>query len=125
MNKLNLFVLLLTSSLLSSQNYVGETFKLSADSDNVVFLFEDDNSDGSYISGTFVKGYLKITLDSNEFKTFQSNLKKVSKKSEHTIEAKLYDLDKYSWDESRSVYIRVGNKIGTIRKKEVKDLLRL
>ncbi len=125
MNKLNLFILLLTSSLLSSQNYIGETFKLSADSGNVVFLFEDDNSDGTYIGGTFVKSYLKLKLDSKEFTTFQSNLKKVAKKSEHTIETKSYGLDKYSWDDSRSVYIRVGNKIGTIRKKEIKDLLRL
>ena len=45
MNKVFLFILLLTSSLLSSQNFVGENFRLSADSGNVVITFEDQNSD--------------------------------------------------------------------------------
>ena len=53
------------------------------------------------------------------------NLKKVSKKSEITLAAEKYILDKYGWDSTKSVYISVGNKIGEMSRAEVKQLLKL
>tara|TARA_B100001057_G_C22277329_1_gene729342 strand:- start:72 stop:461 length:390 start_codon:yes stop_codon:yes gene_type:complete len=126
MNKIFLFILLLTSSLLSAQNFVGEKFKLSADSDNVVFLFEDGNSQGSYIGGVLTKSYLRLVISKKEFNTsFKSNIKKLNKKSEGIIVTENYILDKYDWDSSRTIFLTVGNKIGSIEKKEVKELLKL
>ena len=88
------------------------------------FTFEDKNSNGRWISGTLVKNYLKLSFNQKDFDKFKSNLKKVSKKSEYTIETETYALDKYSWDDSNMIYVRVGDKIGEFTKKEVKKLLK-
>jgi len=113
------------SSILKAQSIDGESFKLSTTDGISSFVFEDQNSDGRLIGGQLVKNYLSLKLNSEEFVTFQSNLKKVSKKSEYTIETETYALDKYSWDDSRTIYVRSGNKIGEIKKSEVKSILKL
>ena len=113
------------SSILKAQSIDGESFKLSTTDGISSFVFEDQNSDGRFIGGQLVKNYLSLKLNSEEFVTFQSNLKKVSKKSEYTIETETYALDKYSWDDSLAVYVRNGNKIGEIKKSEVKSILKL
>ena len=125
MNKVFLFILLLTSSLLSSQNFVGEKFRLSTDSGNVVITFEDQNSDGVYIGGVLTKSFGKLTITKKEFQTkFISNLKKISGKNDYEIVEDSYRLDKYSFD-TESVFIQVGNKIGSITTKEIKKLRKL
>lgn len=108
-----------------SQNLEGESFKLNTIDEISTFTFEDKNSNGSWISGTLVKSYLKLSFNQKDFDKFQSNLKKVSKKSEYTIETETYALDKYSWDDSDMIYVRVGNKIGEFTKKETKLILKL
>ena len=113
------------SSILKAQSLEGESFKLSTKDGISSFVFEDQNSDGRYIGGQLVKNYLSLKLNSEAFGTFQSNLKKVSKKSEYTIETETYALDKYSWDDSNAIYVRSGDKIGEIKKKEVKSILKL
>ena len=113
------------SSILKAQSLEGESFKLSTKDGISSFVFEDQNSDGRYIGGQLVKNYLSLKLNSEEFGTFQSNLKKVSKKSEYTIETETYALDKYSWDDSDMIYVRVGDKIGEFTKKETKLILKL
>jgi hypothetical protein len=124
-NKILLFIILLTSSLLSSQNFVGENFRLSADSGNVVITFEDQNSDGVYIGGVLTKSFGQLTITREEFKTkFIANLKKISGKKDYEIVEDSYRLDKYSFD-TESVFIQVGNKIGSITKEEIKKLRKL
>jgi hypothetical protein len=108
-----------------SQNLEGESFKLNTIDGISTFTFEDKNSNGSWISGTLVKSYLKLSFNQKDFDKFQSNLKKVSKKSEYIIETETYALDKYSWDDSDMIYVRVGNKIGEFTKKETKLILKL
>ena len=125
MNKVFLFILLLTSSLLSSQNFVGENFRLSTDSGNVVITFEDQNSDGVYIGGVLTKSFGQLTITREEFKTkFIANLKKISGKKDYEIVEDSYRLDKYSFD-TEIVFIQVGNKIGSITKQEIKKLRKL
>ncbi len=122
MNKVFLFILLLTSSLLSSQNFVGESFRLSTDSGNVVITFEDQNSDGTYIGGVLTTSYGKLTITKKEFQTkLIPNLKKISGKKDYEIVEDSYRLDKYSFD-TDIVFIQVGNKIGSITKQEIKKL---
>ena len=124
-NKILLFIILLTSSLLSSQNFVGENFRLSADSGNVVITFEDQNSDGVYIGGVLTKSFGQLTITREEFKTkFIANLKKISGKKDYEIVEDSYRLDKYSFD-IENVFIQVGNKIGSITTKEIKKLRKL
>jgi hypothetical protein len=124
-NKILLFIILLTSSLLSSQNFVGENFRLSADSGNVVITFEDQNSDGVYIGGVLTKSFGQLTITREEFKTkFIANLKKISGKKDYEIVEDSYRLDKYSFD-IENVFIQVGNKIGSITKEEIKKLRKL
>ncbi len=125
MNKIFLFIILLTSSLLSSQNFVGEKFRLSADSDNIVITFEDLNSDGVYIDGVLTKSFGRLTITKKEFKsTFLSNLKKISSKTDYDIVEDVYRLDKYSFDDN-VVFITVNGKIGSITTKEIKELRKL
>ena len=125
MNKVFLFILLLSSSLLSSQNFVGENFRLSTDSGNVVITFEDQNSDGVYIGGVLTKSFGQLTITREEFKTkFIANLKKISGKKDYEIVEDSYRLDKYSFD-IENVFIQVGNKIGSITKEEIKKLRKL
>ena len=47
------------------------------------------------------------------------------KKSKGIIVTENYTLDKYDWDSSRTIFLTVGNKIGSIEKQEVKQLLKL
>ena len=108
-----------------SQNLEGESFKLNTIDGISTFTFEDKNSNGRWIGGTLVKNYLKLSFNQKDFGNFQSNLKKVSKKSEYTIETETYALDKYSWDDSDMIYVRVGDKIGEFTKKETKLILKL
>ena len=122
MNKVFLFILLLTSSLLSSQNFVGEKFRLSTDSGNVVITFENLNADkATYVGGQLVKSYGKLTLSNSQYKLFISNLKKISDKEDYEIVEGSYRLDKYSFD-TEIVFIQVNNKIGSITTKEIKKL---
>jgi len=125
MNKVFLFILLLSSSLLSSQNFVGEKFRLSSDSGNIVITFEDQNSDGIYVGGVITKSFGKLTITKKEFQTkFIGNLKKISGKKDYEIVEDSYRLDKYSFD-TESVFLQVGNKIGSITKEEIKKLRKL
>ena len=125
MNKVFLFILLLTSSLLSSQSFVGEKFRLSSDSGNIVITFEDQNSDGVYIGGVLTKSFGQLTITRKEFKTkFIANLKKISGKKDYEIVEDSYRLDKYSFD-IENIFIQVGNKIGSITKEEIKKLRKL
>lgn len=122
MNKIFLF--LLFGVIGFSQSFEGESFKLNTIDGISTFTFEDKNSDGRYVGGVLVKNYLVLSFNDDELIQFKKNLKKISKKSELTIEAETYGLDKYSWDDSDMIYVRVGNKIGQINKKEVKKLLK-
>jgi len=125
MNKLIIIILLLTSSLLSSQNFVGEKFRLSTDSGNSVITFENLNADkATYVGGQLVKSYGKLTLSNSQYKLFISNLKKISGKEDYEIVEGSYRLDKYSFD-TESVFLQVGNKIGSITTKEIKKLRKL
>tara|TARA_Y100000389_G_scaffold198809_1_gene235990 strand:- start:54 stop:425 length:372 start_codon:yes stop_codon:yes gene_type:complete len=121
----HIIILLLVGVFGFSQNIKGESFTLKTLDGISSFTFEDVNSDGRYISGTLVKSYLKLSFDKNGFLEFQKNLKRVSKKSELTIDTETYGIDKFGWDDSDMVYIRVGNKIGEMTKKETKLILKL
>tara|TARA_B110000211_G_scaffold189289_1_gene215490 strand:+ start:431 stop:808 length:378 start_codon:yes stop_codon:yes gene_type:complete len=125
MNKLIIIILLLTSSLLSSQNFVGEKFRLLTDSGNSVITFENLNADkATYVGGQLVKSYGKLTLSNSQYKLFISNLKKISGEIDYEIVEDSYRLDKYSFD-TESVFLQVGNKIGSITTKEIKKLRKL
>lgn len=121
----NIIIFLLLGVFGFSQDIKGESFTLNTIDGISTFTFEDKNSNGRWISGTLVKNYLKLSFNQKDFDNFQSNLKKVSKKSEYTIETETYALDKYSWDDSDMIYVRVGDKIGEFTKKETKLILKL
>ena len=121
----NIIIVLLFGVFGFSQDIKGESFTLNTIDGISTFTFEDKNSNGRWISGTLVKNYLKLSFNQKDFDNFQSNLKKVSKKSEYTIETETYALDKYSWDDSDMIYVRVGDKIGEFTKKETKLILKL
>ena len=121
----NIIIFLLFAVFGFSQDIKGESFTLNTIDGISTFTFEDKNSNGRWISGTLVKNYLKLSFNQKDFDNFQSNLKKVSKKSEYTIETETYALDKYSWDDSDMIYVRVGDKIGEFTKKETKLILKL
>ena len=54
-----------------------------------------------------------------------SEIKKLNKKSKGIIVTENYTLDKYDWDSSRTIFLTVGNKIGSITKQEIKKLRKL
>ena len=125
MNKLNIIILLLTCSLLNSQNFVGEKFRLSTDGDNSVITFENLNADkATYVGGQLVKSYGKLTLSNSQYKSFISNLKKISGKGDYEIVEEIYRLDKYTFDKD-IVFVGVGDKIGSITRDEIKQLRKL
>ena len=113
------------SSILQGQYFEGDKFKLTTENEISTLTFEDTNSDGTYINGQLVKSFGRVSLNKKEFSDLLVNLKKVSKKSEITLTAEKYILDKYGWDSTKSVYIAVGNKIGEMSRAEVKQLLKL
>ena len=113
------------SSILQGQYFEGDKFKLTTENEISTLTFEDTNSDGTYLDGQLIKSFGRVSLNKKEFSDLLVNLKKVSKKSEITLTAEKYILDKYGWDSTKSVYIAVGNKIGEMSKAEVKQLLKL
>lgn len=113
------------SSILQGQYFEGDKFKLTTENEISTLTFEDTNSDGTYLDGQLIKSFGRVSLNKKEFSDLLVNLKKVSKKSEITLTAEKYILDKYGWDSTKSVYIAVGNKIGEMSRSEVKQLLKL
>jgi len=113
------------SSILQGQYFEGDKFKLTTENEISTLTFEDTNSDGTYLDGQLIKSFARVSLNKKEFSDLLVNLKKVSKKSEITLAAEKYILDKYGWDSTKSVYIAVGNKIGEMSRAEVKELLKL
>jgi len=113
------------NTLLHSQNFEGATFKLKTENQISTITFEDDNSDGYYLDGQFMKSFGRVSFTKSELDDFFVNLKKISKKSEATITTDKYTLDKYDWDSTKSTYITVGEKIGEMSKAEVTKLLKL
>lgn len=113
------------SSILQGQYFEGDKFKLTTENEISTLTFEDTNSDGTYLDGQLIKSFGRVSLNKKEFSDLLVNLKKVSKKSEITLTAEKYILDKYGWDSTKSVYIAVGNKIGEMSRAEVKQLLKL
>ena len=113
------------SSILQGQYFEGDKFKLTTENEISTLTFEDTNSDGTYLDGQLIKSFARVSLNKKEFSDLLVNLKKVSKKSEITLAAEKYILDKYGWDSTKSVYISVGNKIGEMSRAEVKQLLKL
>ena len=113
------------SSILQGQYFEGDKFKLTTENEISTLTFEDTNSDGTYLDGQLIKSFGRVSLNKKEFSDLLVNLKKVSKKSEITLTAEKYILDKYGWDSTKSVYIAVGNKIGEMSRAEVKKLLKL
>ena len=113
------------SSILQGQYFEGDKFKLTTENEISTLTFEDTNSDGTYLDGQLIKSFGRVSLDKKEFSDLLVNLKKVSKKSEITLTAEKYILDKYGWDSTKSVYIAVGNKIGEMSRAEVKQLFKL
>ena len=113
------------SSILQGQYFEGDKFKLTTENEISTLTFEDTNSDGTYLDGQLIKSFARVSLNKKEFSDLLVNLKKVSKKSEITLTAEKYILDKYGWDSTKSVYISVGNKIGEMSRAEVKQLLKL
>ena len=113
------------SSILQGQYFEGDKFKLTTENEISTLTFEDTNSDGTYLDGQLIKSFGRVSLNKKEFSDLLVNLKKVSKKSEITLPAEKYILDKYGWDSTKSVYIAVGNKIGEMSRAEVKQLLKL
>ncbi len=113
------------SSILQGQYFEGDKFKLTTENEISTLTFEDTNSDGTYLDGQLIKSFGRVSLNKKEFSDLLVNLKKVSKKSEITLTAEKYILDKYGWDSTKSVYIAVGNKIGEMSRPEVKQLLKL
>ena len=66
------------NTLLHSQNFEGATFKLKTENQISTITFEDDNSDGYYLDGQFMKSFGRVSLTKSELDGFLVNLKKIS-----------------------------------------------
>jgi len=66
-------------------------------------------------------GVLKLPVD--QFIQFIEDLSKISKKSEASLERELYTLNKFDFSENE-IFFNVKDKIGTITRKQLKDLIK-
>ena len=116
-------LLLLFTTLSWSQTYKEEGINISTKEGITSIYFKNGNSDGFYLDGVFMESYGVLKLPVNQFKQFIEDLSKISKKSKASLEKDLYTLNKFDFSENE-IFFNVKDKIGTITRKQLKDLIK-
>ena len=91
--------------------------------DGIHIYFKNNNSDGFYLDGEFFDSYGKIVLPKEEFISMLEAAAKLVKRTEGSLEREKYRLDKYSFEDD-VVYFGVREKIGSLTKDKIKELIR-
>lgn len=90
-----------------------------------VIYFVNQNSEGFYLpDGKFIKSYGRIKFSQVEFNQFREDLKKISKKESGSLKRSNYELNTFEFNDNE-VYFSVKEKIGSITKKQIKEILNL
>ena len=123
MKKLTLLILLI-SSISWSQSFREPGLSISTKDGITSIYFKNGNSEGFYLDGEFIESYGVLKLPVEEFYFFIKDIQKASKKSQITIEREFYTISKFEFSEDE-IFFAVGEKIGTITKKQFKTIEKL
>jgi len=123
MKKLTLLFILI-SSISWSQTYREPGLSISTEDGTTSIYFKNGNSDGFYLDGEFIESYGVLKLPVEEFYFFIKDVVKASKKSQITIERELYSINTFEFSDDE-IFFTVGEKVGTITKKQLKTIEKL
>lgn len=115
---------LLISSIGWSQSFREPGLSISTQDGITSIYFKNGNSDGFYLDGEFIESYGVLKLPVEQFYFFIKDVAKASKKTQITIERELYTINTFEFSEDE-IYFTVGEKVGTINKKQLKTIEKL
>lgn len=116
-------LLMLISTIATAQMSNTLDFRAYEKEDGIHIYFKNNNSDGFYLDGEFFDSYGKIILPKEEFISMLEAAAKLVKRTEGSLEREKYRLDKYSFEDD-VVYFGVREKIGSLTKDKIKELIR-
>lgn len=116
-------LLMLLSTIATAQMSNTLDFRAYEKEDGIHIYFKNNNSDGFYLDGEFFDSYGKIVLPKEEFISMLEAAAKLVKRTEGSLEREKYRLDKYSFEDD-VVYFGVREKIGSLTKDKIKELIR-
>lgn len=122
MKKLTVLFLLF-STICYTQSYRVEGLTISTKEDITSIYFKNGNSDGFYLDGEFIESYGVLKLSIDQFKQFIEDNLKASKKSSIDIQRDLYSITRFDFSEDE-IYFNVKDKVGTITKKQLKEIIK-
>jgi hypothetical protein len=114
---------MLISTIATAQMSNTLDFRAYEKEDGIHIYFKNNNSDGFYLDGEFFDSYGKIILPKEEFISMLEAAAKLVKRTEGSLEREKYRLDKYSFEDD-VVYFGVREKIGSLTKDKIKELIR-
>lgn len=123
MKKLTLLILFI-GCISWSQSFREPGLSISTKDGITSIYFKNGNSEGFYLDGEFIESYGVLKLPVEEFYFFLKDVQKASKKSEITIEREFYTISKFEFSEDE-IFFAVGEKVGTITKKQFKTIEKL
>ena len=116
-------LLMLLSTIATAQMSNTLDFRAYEKEDGIHIYFKNNNSDGFYLDGEFFDSYGKIVLPKEEFISMLEAAAKLVNRTEGSLEREKYRLDKYSFEDD-VVYFGVREKIGSLTKDKIKELIR-
>ena len=119
-----ILLFLLISSIGWSQSFREPGLSISTQDGTTSIYFKNGNSDGFYLDGEFIESYGVLKLPVEQFYFFIKDVTKASKKTQITIERELYTINTFEFSEDE-IYFTVGEKVGTINKKQLKTIEKL
>lgn len=122
--KKSALLFLLISSISWSQTFRETGLSISTEDGTTSIYFKNGNSDGFYLDGEFIESYGVLKLPVEEFYFFIKDVVKASKKSQITIEREFYTINTFEFSEDE-IFFTVGEKVGTITKKQLKTIQKL
>tara|TARA_B100000902_G_C27039269_1_gene778484 strand:- start:33 stop:404 length:372 start_codon:yes stop_codon:yes gene_type:complete len=123
MKKLALLFILI-STVGWSQTFREKGLSISTNEGITSIYFKNGNSDGFYLDGEFIESYGVLKLPVEEFSTFVEDLTKASKRDNIDIVKELYTVSRFEFSEDE-IFFTVGEKIGTVTKKQLKVIKNL
>ena len=123
MKKLALLFILI-STVGWSQTFREKGLSISTNEGITSIYFKNGNSDGFYLDGEFIESYGVLKLPVEEFSTFVEDLIKASKRDNIDIVKELYTISRFEFSEDE-IFFTVGEKIGTVTKKQLKVIKNL
>ena len=107
-----------------SQSFREPGLSIATKDGTTSIYFKNGNSEGFYLDGEFIESYGVLKLPVEEFYFFIKDLEKASKKKTITIERELYTINTFEFSDDE-IYFTVGEKVGTINKKQLKTIEKL